>query len=115
MSPRRDGSNWSMRNTKHVEKLIADGKMQPAGMAKVETAKKNGRWDAAYAGSADMELPQDFLDALEKNTAAKTYFETLSRSKKFMIYSQLNSAKRVETKQKRMEIFLDMLSRGQFE
>lgn len=66
LSPRKPGSNWSSRNCAHAAKLIENGRMTPAGRVQVDAAKRDGRWDKAYAGSADMEIPKDFLKALNK-------------------------------------------------
>ena len=111
ITPRRPRSNWSKRNVDHAERLIASGKMQPSGLKHVVAAKEDGRWAKAYAGQADMVLPDDFLAELAKDPTAKAYFDTLTRSRKFAIYHRLNSAKREETRQKRMADFLDKLSR----
>ncbi|EGF91009.1 hypothetical protein ABI_24220 [Asticcacaulis biprosthecium C19] len=113
LSPRRTKSSWSQKNRDHVDCLIAEGRMQPAGLVHVQAAKADGRWDAAYAGSADMVMPQDFLDPLHANPAAQAFFDTLSRSAKFIIYYRLHSAKRPETRAKRLADILDRLSRGE--
>src|SRR3954453_16440962 len=71
LTPRKPKSNWSAKNRKDAIRLIAEGRMAPAGLAHVEAAKADGRWESAYAGSATMIMPQDFLDALEAMPAAK--------------------------------------------
>ncbi len=111
LTPRRPGSNWSKKNCEHVERLIAEGLMQPAGLAHVEAAKADGRWDSAYAGSSDMVIPADFLAELEKNPTAKAFYDTLGRTSLFSIYHRLHTAKRQETRQKRMEAILQKLGR----
>ena len=113
MTPRRPGSSWSKRNVEHVERLVAAGRMQPAGLAKVDAAKADGRWDAAYDGSANMTIPQDFLLALDGNPAARTTFDTLKRSALFSIYAQLHSAKKPATRANRMARMIDRLARGE--
>lgn len=113
LTPRRPKSNWSKKNCEHVERLIAEGRMQPAGLAHVEAARLDGRWDQAYAGSSDMVLPEDFLAELESNPAAKQFFETLNRQNRYAIYYRLHTAKRVETRQKRMVDILAQLARGE--
>jgi hypothetical protein len=70
LTRRKVNSNWSAKNCRHATTLIAEGRMLPAGLAQVEAAKSDGRWDTAYAGSADMTIPQDFLDALEDSSPA---------------------------------------------
>lgn len=81
ITPRRAKSNWSKKNCEHAERLIAEGLMQPSGLAHVEAARKDGRWDNAYAGSAGMVIPEDFLEALRKTPAAERFYKTLDRRK----------------------------------
>ena len=109
--PRKPRSPWSQKNRAHVEKLIADGRMTPAGLAHVAAAKADGRWDAAYAGGKDAEVPQDFLDALTPE-AAQTY-QTLNAQNRFAIYYRLTTAKRPETRAKRIADFVAKLARGE--
>lgn len=111
LSPRKPGSNWSSKNREYANKLIQEGRMTPAGLAHVEAAKKDGRWEKAYAGSADMEIPQDFLTALNKHPKAKKFFATLDRKNLFSIYYRLQSAKRPETRAKRMAQILSLLEK----
>ncbi len=112
-TPRRSRSSWSKRNCDIAERLIAEGRMQPAGMAHVLAAKADGRWERAYAGSADMELPSDFLQRLQKNAAAKRFFATLSRANQFAVYHRLHSAKRPETRERRLVDIIARLERGE--
>src|SRR6187551_1246912 len=74
LTPRRAKSNWSKRNCEHAERLIAEGRMQPSGLLHVEAARKDGRWEQAYAGSAEMVIPDDFLKELKKVPAAQKFF-----------------------------------------
>lgn len=111
-SPRKPRSGWSQKNRAHVEKLIAEGRMTPAGLAHVTAAKADGRWDAAYAGGKDAQVPQDFLDALTRNPKAAETFNTLNAQNRFAIYYRLTTAKRPETRAKRFADFIDMLARG---
>ncbi|MGH1369763.1 MAG: YdeI/OmpD-associated family protein [Maritimibacter sp.] len=113
LTPRRAKSAWSKRNVDHVEKLISQGRMQPSGMAHVRAAKADGRWDAAYAGGADFEIPKDFLDALDKSPKARAKFDTLSRSALYAMYHQLHSAKKPETRVNRTAKMIDRLARGE--
>ena len=85
--------------------------MSTAGMRHVEEAKADGRWDSAYAGQADMEIPRDFLDALEENPVAKEFFHTLDRKNLYPIYYRLKTAKKPETRATRMRKMLDQLNR----
>jgi uncharacterized protein YdeI (YjbR/CyaY-like superfamily) len=82
-TPRRKKSVWSKINVDKVSQLIADGVMQPSGMAQVDAAKADGRWDAAYAGSASIELPDSFYKKLEDNQIAKLYFDSLTKTEKY--------------------------------
>lgn len=113
LTPRRARSNWSKRNTEHAERLIAEGRMQPAGLAHVETARQDGRWAQAYAGSAGMAVPEDFLEALRHVPAAQRFFETLNRANLYAIYHRLQTAKRPETRKKRIAAIIAQLARGE--
>lgn len=112
-TPRRAKSVWSQKNRAHVERLIAEGRMQAPGLAQVAAAKADGRWEAAYAGK-DFVVPQDFLDALAgAPAAAQAHFARLSRQNQFAIYYRLTTAKRVETRAKRVAEFVAMMERGE--
>lgn len=109
VTPRRAKSIWSKRNTEHVEALIEQGLMQPAGLTLVEAAKADGRWQAAYSISNDKALPEDFLAAVESNPITQQFFATLSKSSRNIIAYGLESAKKEETRKKRFDKFLAML------
>lgn len=111
--PRRAKSKWSKKNCAHAEKLMADGRMQPAGLAQVEAARADGRWDAAYAGQSDFEIPAEFLAELENHPVAKANFEQLNRQNLFAIYYRLHTAKKPETRRRNIEKFIAMLARGE--
>ena len=113
LTPRKPGSTWSAKNREHVSRLEVEGRMTAAGSAQVEAARADGRWEAAYAGSAAMVLPEDFLVALETRPAAKTYFATLDRRNLYSIYHRLQTAKRPETRARRMAAILGKLERGE--
>ena len=113
LTPRKPRSNWSSRNCEHATRLNLEGRMTPAGLAHVEAAKADGRWENAYAGSAGMTIPQDFLDALETVPAAKAFFQTLDRKNLYPIYYRLQTAKRPETRAKRTAQILAQLERGE--
>jgi uncharacterized protein YdeI (YjbR/CyaY-like superfamily) len=113
LTPRRARSNWSQKNVQHAERLIAQGRMQAAGLAHVEAARSDGRWATAYAGSATMVMPEDFLAALQQAPAAHAFYATLKRQQLFTIYYRLTSAKRAETREKRMGEILAKLARGE--
>ncbi len=113
LSPRSPSSNWSKKNREHAERLIAEGRMTPIGRRHVDAAKRDGRWEKAYSGSSDMTIPQDFMDALDAIPAAKAFFATLDRKNLYPIYYRLHTAKRPETRAKRMESMLEQLARGE--
>ena len=113
LTPRRARSGWSQKNVQHAERLIAEGLMQAPGLAQVEAARADGRWATAYAGSATMVMPEDFLAALQQDPAARDFYATLKRQQLFTIYYRLTSAKRPETRQKRMAEILAKLGRGE--
>ncbi len=113
LTPRRARSNWSQKNVQHAERLIEQRRMQAAGLAHVEAARSDGRWATAYAGSATMVMPEDFLAALQQDPAAHAFYATLKRQHLFSIYHRLHSAKRPETRQKRMAELLEKLARGE--
>lgn len=112
-TPRRARSPWSQVNREKAEAMIASGAMKPAGLAAIEQAKANGRWDAAYVGSAEAETPQDFLDALGQNPKAAAFYETLTKQNKFAVYFRLNDAKKPETRARRIVKFVEMFERGE--
>jgi len=111
-SRRRGSSGWSKINTKHVERLIAKRKMRPAGQAEIDAAKKDGRWTAAYDSPSNATFPEDFLAALRRDKEARVFFETLSKANLYAIAYRLQTAKKPETRQKRMEMILGMLAEG---
>lgn len=112
-TPRTKTSGWSKKNCGHAERLIQNGLMRPSGLREVEKAKSDGRWDSAYAGSSDMEIPEDFLVALAANSTANAFYKTLNRANLFAIYHRLHSAKKPQTRQSRMDKIIDMLARGE--
>jgi len=112
-TPRRARSQWSARNVGIVTALIREGRMQPAGMAQVAQAKADGRWDAAYRGSATIEVPADLAEALEAAPAARAMFDILTRQNRFVVVYQVDSAKRADTRARRIEKFVAMLARGE--
>ena len=108
VTPRKVRSNWSRRNTEHVERLINEGRMTESGLVHVRAAKADGRWENAYAVS-EMKVPADFLAALDSKPQAKQFFEALTKSSHYVIAHGLTNAKKPETRQRRFEKFIDML------
>lgn len=113
LTPRRSNSSWSAKNCAHATALIEQGRMSAAGRLHVEAAKADGRWANAYAGSATMMIRQDFLDAIETTRNAKAFFQTLDRKNLYAIYYRLQTAKKPETRAKRLAQIIAQLERGE--
>lgn len=111
-TPRRARSTWSRRNVQFAERLIADRRMQPAGLAEVERAKADGRWERAYGGSASIEVPDDLRDALAASPRAQAMWDVLTRTNRFAVLYRVSEAKRAETRARRIRQFVEMLARG---
>jgi uncharacterized protein YdeI (YjbR/CyaY-like superfamily) len=112
-TPRRSRSQWSERNVGKVERLLAEGRMHPAGLAAVAQAKAQGSWDAAYPGQASIEVPTDLAGALAAEPAAQATFESLSSQNRYAVLYRIHSAKRSDTRARRIERFVQMLARGE--
>ena len=112
-TPRRAKSIWSQRNVAHTERLIAEGRMAPAGLEAIERAKADGRWEAAYAGQATIEVPAELAAALAADPEAASMFESLSSQNRYSILHRIGLAKRPETRTRRIEQFVAMLARGE--
>lgn len=112
-TPRRPRSIWSKVNVDKVEALIKAGKMQRAGLAAMESAKKDGRWDAAYDSASTMQTPKDFLAELDKNPKAKEFFASLNKTNVYAICWRIHTAKKPETRKARIQKFVDMLNRSE--
>ena len=110
-TPRRPRSGWSKINTEHAERLIKSGEMTTAGLKEIEAAKKDGRWKRAYDSWGTAVPPEDFLSELNKSRRAKAFFETLDRANVYAILYRLQTAKKPETRAKRIRQFIDMLDR----
>lgn len=110
-TPRRARSIWSKRNIEHVDRLTNENRMKAAGLKAFEEARADGRLDAAYDAPSKSTIPDDFLKLLAKNKKAKAFFDTLNKANKFAISWRLQTAKKPETRQKRMNTILDMLAR----
>ncbi|MBQ0782939.1 MAG: YdeI/OmpD-associated family protein [Amphritea sp.] len=108
ITPRKARSNWSKRNTEHAERLISEGRMMESGLVHIRAAKADGRWEDAYVVS-EMEVPGDFLIALESQPNVKRFYETLNKSSRYVIAYGLISAKKPETRLRRFEKFMTML------
>ncbi len=112
-TPRRARSPWSARNVGHVARLVEEGRMHPAGLAEVERARADGRWDAAYAGPATAEVPEDLAAALAGARDAAAMFERLTSQNRYAILHRLGQLKREATRARRIEEYVAMLARGE--
>lgn len=113
MTPRRPSSRWSAKNRAVADRLAELGRLLPAGLAEVDAAKADGRWDAAYASQGGAEPPEDLLASLRSNKAASRFFETLDRANRYAIIYRVGEAKRPETRARRIVKFVEMLARGE--
>jgi uncharacterized protein YdeI (YjbR/CyaY-like superfamily) len=113
LTPRGAKSVWSKINREKALTLIEAGTMQPAGLAEVERAKQDGRWDAAYDPPSRATVPDDLQAALAKNARAAAFFLTLNARNRYAVLWQVQAAKKVETRQKRIAGFVAMLARGE--
>jgi uncharacterized protein YdeI (YjbR/CyaY-like superfamily) len=109
-TPRSARSKWSRINRDKATTLIAEGRMQPAGLAQVQAAQRDGRWDAAYEGQRGATVPDDFQRALDANPQAQAFFATLTGRNRYAILYRLHDAKRPETRARRLEEFIAMLN-----
>jgi uncharacterized protein YdeI (YjbR/CyaY-like superfamily) len=112
-TPRRSRSAWSRRNVGIVARLIEEGRMQPAGQAQIDRARADGRFEAAYAGPASIEVPDDLAAALDANPDAKRVFAQLNSQNRYSVLYRLTTAKRADTRARRVEQFTAMLARGE--
>jgi uncharacterized protein YdeI (YjbR/CyaY-like superfamily) len=112
-TPRRSKSKWSRINVEKIEALTKAGCMRPAGLDQVELAKADGRWDAAYASSANVTEPADLEKALKASPKAAEFWAGLNKSNRFAIVYQLEDGKKPETRERRLAKFIGMLERGE--
>ena len=112
-TPRAARSIWSKINREKVEALIAAGQMREAGLREIERAKADGRWDAAYDSASKAEIPPDLQAALDASPAAKAFYATLNATNRYAILFRTQTAKKAETRAKRIAQFVEMLERGE--
>ena len=110
-TPRGPKSVWSKINREKVEQLINSGRMKPAGLRAVEAAKQDGRWDAAYDSQRNATVPDDFQAELDKHPEARAFFATLNSANRYAILYRLQTAKKAETRAKRIRQFIEMLEK----
>ena len=112
-SSREKRSIWSKRNREKVVALIAKGKMQPAGFAEIERAKRDGRWEAAYDSPRSMAVPCDLQAELDGDKRAKSFFEALDSQNRYAILFRIHTARKTETRARRIQQFVQMLARNE--
>jgi uncharacterized protein YdeI (YjbR/CyaY-like superfamily) len=113
LTPRRPRSPWSKINREKAEALIAAGAMQPAGLAEVERARADGRWERAYAGQRTAQVAPDLRAALDAEPAAAAFFAQLDAANRYAIVWRVEEAKRPETRARRIEKLVRMLAAGE--
>ncbi len=111
--PRRPRSIWSKINREKAIVLISSGKMKPAGLEEVERARKDGRWEAAYDSPGGAGVPEDFEKELERHPRARAFFKTLSRANSYAITWRIQTARKPETRVRRIRTFIEMLEKGE--
>ncbi len=112
-TPRRPKSVWSQRNVDIVTQLIEQGKMREAGLQQVKQAKADGRWDAAYSAQSRAVVPDDLQQELDHHPAAKAYFEQLTATNRYTMIYRITTARKPETRRKRLEKYMAMLKAGE--
>ncbi len=112
-TPRTARSIWSQVNKAKAEALIAAGRMQPAGLREVERARRDGRWDRAYASASKATVPDDLQQALDANPTANAFFATLNSQNRYAILFRIQNVKKAETRARKIAQYVDMLARGE--
>ncbi len=112
-TPRSAKSIWSKANCAKAEALIAQGRMQPAGLRQIEVAKADGRWERAYESQSKITIPDDFQHALDKNPQAKDFFNALDSANRYAFLFRIHAVKKAETRAAKIQKFVEMLSKQQ--
>jgi uncharacterized protein YdeI (YjbR/CyaY-like superfamily) len=112
-TPRRPRGKWSARNRTRALELIAEGRVRPQGLAEIDAARADGRWDAAYAPQSEAGIPADLQAALDADPKAAAFFATLRGANRYAVLYRIGDAKRPETRAARIEKFVAMLARGE--
>jgi uncharacterized protein YdeI (YjbR/CyaY-like superfamily) len=111
-TPRRPKSKWSQVNRRKATELIEQGRMHPAGLAQVQAAKEDGRWDAAYPAQSAATVPRDFQEALDRHVEAKAFFETLTGSTRYAFLYRLHQVTEPQARERRIEGYVERLAAG---
>lgn len=112
-TPRKARSKWSQINRRRASELLAEGRMREDGVAQIEVAKADGRWDAAYAPASSVKVPNDLQEALDANPKASQFFATLKGANRFAILYRIGSVKRPGTRARKIAEYVAMLERGE--
>jgi uncharacterized protein YdeI (YjbR/CyaY-like superfamily) len=112
-TPRRPRGRWSKINREKAEVLLGAGSVRPAGLAEIDAAKADGRWEAAYEGQRGAQVPPDLRRELDANPAAAAFFAGLDGANRYAILYRLDEAKKPETRERRLRKFIAMLERGE--
>lgn len=112
-TPRRPRSLWSKSNRAKAQALIESGRMQPGGMAEIDRARSDGRWDAAYDGARTAEVPADLERALDARPEARAFFSRLDGANRYAVLWRVQTARKAETRSRRIETLVEMLARGE--
>ncbi|HTO41035.1 MAG TPA: YdeI/OmpD-associated family protein [Rhizomicrobium sp.] len=112
-TPRKRASKWSQKNRERAERLIAERRMRPNGLAQVEAARADGRWDAAYASASRIEVPADLQAGLDANPEAAAFFATLTGANRYAVLYRIGAVKKPETRARKIAQFVAMLARGE--
>ena len=112
-TPRKPRSKWSELNRRRATELLDQGRMRPAGLAQVEKAKADGRWDVAYAPASRAEAPPDLVAALAANAEAAAFFATLTGANRYAILYRIGAVKTAEARARKVAQFIAMLERGE--
>ena len=112
MTPRRARSVWSQKNVAAVAALSDAGRMRPAGLAAVEAARADGRWDRAYAGSRDITVPDDLAAALDADAAVRAAFDSLDAANRYAVLWRVHTAATDATRARRIAAAVEMLRQG---
>jgi uncharacterized protein YdeI (YjbR/CyaY-like superfamily) len=111
-TPRRKGSKWSQLNREKATRLIEEGRMQPSGLAQIDAAMMDGRWDAAYPAQSAATVPEDFQRALDEHPEAKAFFETLTGSTRYAFLYRLHQVTEPQARERRIEGYVERLAAG---
>lgn len=112
-TPRKARSKWSQVNRKRATELLDEGRIRPPGLAQIEAAKRDGRWQAAYAPASRAEVPADLQAALDKSPRAAAFFATLTGANRYAILYRIGAVKKAETRARKISHFIAMLERGE--